>query len=345
MKDQRFIETIRGNWRGHPPVWLMRQAGRYLPEYLKTRAEAGSFLDLCFNPALAEEVTLQPIRRFGFDAAILFSDILVIPHALGQKVDFVKGGGPKLSPLKGRSDIDALQSEGAMERLAAVFETVSRLRLSLPAETALIGFCGAPFTVATYMITGEGSKDQAVTRAFAYENRADFNQLISHLVDVSTDYLLRQIDAGADAVKIFDSWAGALATRELWQWSFEPLAEMTRRIKARHPDIPVILFPRGAGASYPLFARDAGADVIAFDYTVPLDFIAREVYPHVAVQGGLDPLLLVAGGAALDEEVQRLLKAFPEGRYIFNLGHGIVPQTPISHVEKLVHLIRGDIPS
>lgn len=340
MKDAPFLKTIAGEKTDRPPVWLMRQAGRYLSEYRATREKAGSFLDLCYNPELAEEVTLQPIRRFGFDAAILFSDILVIPHALGQDVSFIKGQGPVLKPLKGLTDIESLERDMVLERLQPVFETVSRLSRSLPSQTALIGFCGAPFTVATYMIAGEGSKDQAVTREFAYQNPKAFQKLINLLVDVSTDYLSAQIEAGAETVKIFDSWAGALAETEMMKWSFEPLKEMTRRLKARHPDVPVILFPRGVGVSYKLFALEAGADVMAFDFSLPLSFVQKEIYPHVAVQGGLDPLLLVAGGEALDAAVERFIGAFPDGRYIFNLGHGIVPHTPVEHVSRLLNIIR-----
>ena len=341
MSYSSFLKTIAGEPQSCPPVWLMRQAGRYLPEYRATRATAGSFLDLCYTPELAEEVTLQPIRRFQFDASILFSDILVIPDALGQKVSFVEGKGPVLEKLTSEKDISALKSHQVLDHLKPVFETVSRLRKSLPEDTALIGFCGAPFTLATYMLTGQGSKDQAETREFAFSHPDQMQRLIDILVNASIDYLSQQIQSGADCVKIFDSWAGALAERELLKWSFEPIERIVEAIKARHPNTPVIIFPRGAGVQYEYFAKHSKADVIAFDFNVPAQFIADKVYPHKAVQGALDPMALVAGGEALESEVKRFLSIFDSGRYIFNLGHGIVPQTPIANVDHLLKLIRG----
>jgi uroporphyrinogen decarboxylase len=341
MKNRKLLQTINGEKLASPPIWLMRQAGRYLPEYKATRKEAGSFLDLCYSPALAEEVTLQPIRRFGFDASILFSDILVLPHALGQHVWFEEGHGPRLEPLKSVGDFAQLDQAKILPFLQPVFETVSRLRASLPDETALIGFAGAPFTLATYMLTGEGSKDQAHTRSFAYANPDAMQELIDILTQSCITYLSAQIEAGADVVKLFDSWAGALADEEILRWSFEPLQKITAALKAKYPNTPVMLFPRGVGMHYERFAKQSGADVLAFDYNVPAEFIADKVYPHIVVQGGLDPLSLVAGGDGFEASVKRYLKLFDAGRYIFNLGHGIVPQTPIAHVERLIELVRS----
>ncbi len=337
--DNRLMRVLAGTPATPPPLWLMRQAGRYLPEYRAVRAEAGSFLDLCFSPAQAAEVTLQPIRRFGFDAAILFSDILVVPHALGRTVRFVEGEGPRLEPIDA-AGIEALDEEGIATRLAPVYETVARLRQDLPRETALIGFCGAPFTVATYMVAGKGSPDQAPTRLFAARDPAAFGRLIDRLVTASADYLLRQVAAGADVLMIFDSWAGALAGDDFLRWSVEPIARIVETVRAAAPGVPVIGFPKGAGLGLETFLRRTGVDAVGLDWTVPLEFARDRLQPLAALQGNLDPMVLVAGGTTLDRAVDRILETLGSGRLIFNLGHGIVPETPIAHVERLVERVR-----
>ncbi len=326
--------------QGRTPIWLMRQAGRYLPEYRELRAKAGSFLDLCYTPELAAEVTLQPIRRFGFDAAILFSDILVIPDALGRSVRFNPGEGPMLDPILAE-DIDTLAVEGANDRLEPVFETVERVRAALPAETTLIGFCGAPWTVATYMIAGRGTTDQAPARLFAARDPAAMDRLIDRLTDASAAYLLRQLQAGADVVQIFDSWSGVLAEDQFERWSIRPAAKMVREIKARFPAAKVIGFPKGAGQFAERYMRETGVDGIGVDWTMPLHAARETLQPLGLVQGNLDPMALVAGGAALDAGIDRIMEELSVGRLIFNLGHGIVPETPIAHVERLVERVRS----
>lgn len=323
-----------------PPIWLMRQAGRYLPEYLKTREEAGSFLDLCYNPKLACEVTLQPIRRFGFDASILFSDILVVPDALGQDVSFVKGEGPKLTPLETQKDITSLDIKNTKTKFETVFETVERIRSSLPEETALIGFCGAPWTVATYMIGGQGSTDQAQTRLFAYQKPQLFEKLIEILCYTSVDYLSGQIKAGAQAIQIFDSWAGPLPDDEFRNWVIKPTEQIVSQLKARHPDIPIIGFPRGAGPRYPQYVTMTRVDAVSCDTSLPLTFMQSRLQNRLPVQGNLDPLLLITGGSRLDKRIDEILQALSGGPFIFNLGHGILPQTPIKHVEHLIKRVR-----
>jgi len=325
---------------GAPPIWLMRQAGRYLPEYRALRTKAPSFLDFCFTPDLAVEATLQPIRRFGFDAAIMFSDILVIPHALGQAVRFAEGHGPLLEPIRSAADMQRLSALGLRDRLAPVFETLRRLSAELPAQTTLIGFAGAPWTVASYMIEGAGGSDFVNAKRMAYGEPQLFAGLIDLLVESTIDYLTAQIEAGAEVLQLFDSWSGALAEPERRRWSLEPLTRITQRLKALHPEIPVILFPRGAGLLYGDFARTSGAAGLSLDSSLPLDWAAAELQPHLAVQGNLDPILLLTGGAALDREVKRILAGLGDGRFIFNLGHGILPETPIAHVERLLELVR-----
>ena len=335
-----LLRVLGGERRFPPPLWLMRQAGRYLPEYRALRAKAPSFLDFCFTPELAVEATLQPLRRFGFDGAILFSDILVVPHALGQQVRFAEGHGPLLEPVRTAEDVDRLSSEGLVERLAPVLETLRRLSRALPAETALIGFAGAPWTVASYMIEGAGGSDFVNARRMAYETPELFARLIDLLVESTTDYLSAQVAAGAEALQIFDSWSGALAEPERRRWSLEPLARITRRLKARNPGLPVILFPRGAGLLYRDFARTSGASALSLDSGLPLDWAASELQPHLALQGNLDPVLLLTGGEALERETDRILATLGQGPFVFNLGHGILPETPIPHVERLVERIR-----
>jgi len=321
-----------------PPLWIMRQAGRYLPEYKETRKQAGSFLDLCFTPELAAEVTLQPIRRFDFDAAILFSDILVVPHVLGQKVAFEEGQGPSLDPIG--DDIDRLDLAALEYQLVPIYETVRLVRTSLAPEKALIGFCGAPWTVATYMIAGRGGDDQLPARKLALKNPEKFQQLIDVLVDASASYLIGQIKAGADTVKIFDSWAGVLDEEGFQRWCIRPIKAIAERVRAALPDTPMIAFPRGAGARLKTFAAATGVDAVAIDWMTPMQ-IARELVPAPTVlQGNLDPLRLAAGGKALDDGVDDILAAMRGRAHIFNLGHGITPDTPIRHVEQLVARVR-----
>lgn len=335
----KLMKVLTGEAVPTPPVWMMRQAGRYLPEYRELRAKAGSFLDLCYNPDLAVEVTLQPIRRFGFDAAILFSDILVVPHALGRSLTFVEGKGPVLDPIR-VEEIDRLDTGGFHDHLEPVIETVARLRTELPKEVALIGFCGAPWTVATYMIAGHGTTDQAPARSFAYAHPEEFGRLLDLLADQSADYLARQVEAGANVVQIFDSWAGILDEKSFERFAVRPVARMVRRLREAHPDVPVIGFPRSAGLHYESYRQATGVTALGLDWTVPLEF-ARRLQEQGAVQGNLDPLRLVAGGKALTEGVERILSELGDGPLIFNLGHGIVPQTPIDHVHRMLEIVRG----
>lgn len=340
--DRRFLAPFQGKALDVPPIWLMRQAGRYLPEYRATRTEAGGFLNLCYTPALAAEVTLQPIRRYGFDAAILFSDILVVPDALGQAVRFEEGEGPRLDPIRSAADLAQLDPGATDEKFALVAETVARLRQDLPAETALIGFCGAPWTVATYMVQGRGSPDQAEARLWAYRDPEGFATLMDILVEASIDYLDRQVQAGADCLQIFDTWAGTLPDDEFDRWVVGPTRQIREAIKDRHPDIPVIGFPRGAGAAVVWYVAETGVDGVGFDTAAP-PFLMSETFDEddVVVQGNLDPLLLVAGGSRLDERVDEILDLMRGKRFIFNLGHGIVPQTPPEHVAQLVERVRS----
>ncbi|MGC2854691.1 uroporphyrinogen decarboxylase [Novispirillum sp. DQ9] len=339
--EKRFLRALAGETVTPPPFWLMRQAGRYLPEYRATRADAGGFLDLCYSPDKAVEVTLQPLRRYGMDAAILFSDILVIPDALGRSVRFVQGEGPQLDPLTGEADVEALMLGNVRSHLAPVLETVRGLATAIPATTALIGFCGAPWTVATYMIEGGSSKDYARTKEWAYGRPALFAKLIDVLVEASADYLIAQAEAGAEAVQIFDSWAGVLPEAEFRRWSLEPIARIAAKVKAARPDLPVIGFPRGAGVLYKDFAREAGCDAVSIDTTVPPSWAAEHLQPLVTVQGNLDPIMLVAGGEAMDRATDAILNALGHGPFVFNLGHGIVPQTPPENVARLADRIRA----
>lgn len=338
-KSRIMLDVLKGEARFPPPLWMMRQAGRYLPEYRETRRRAGSFLDLCYDPDLAVEVTLQPIERFGFDASILFSDILVVPHALGRDVRFEEGRGPLLTPIS-VAEIMALESDVFHVNLDPVYETVRRLRTKLPDETTLIGFCGAPWTVATYMIAGHGTPDQAPARLFAYREPAAFQHLLKVLADHSAAYLIRQIEAGADVVQIFDSWSGVLDDATFDQFCVWPVAEIVRQVRAVHPDVPVIGFPKGAGARYRTYRQKTGVTGLGIDWTVPLA-AAKDLQRSGAVQGNLDPLRLVAGGKALSDGVAAILKGLGDGPLIFNLGHGITPETPIAHVEAMVKQVRS----
>jgi uroporphyrinogen decarboxylase len=319
---------------------MMRQAGRYLPEYRALREQAGSFLKLCFTPELAAEVTLQPVRRFGFDAAILFSDILVIPHALGQTLDFVAGEGPRLDPIENAGDLARLSSEVDQARLAPVYETVRLVKAALAPEVALIGFCGAPWTVATYMIAGRGTPDQAPARMFAYRQPDLFQSLIDRLVQGSVDYLVRQLEADADVVQIFDTWSGVLPPEEFDRWCIAPTEQIIRGVRSRVPGAKVIGFPRGAGTGLVRYAEQVSVDAVGLDWMIDRAFARDEVQKRKPIQGNLDPLALLAGGPALDRAVDGVLSAFGEGPLIFNLGHGILPETPIAHVERMIARVR-----
>lgn len=339
MPENRImLDVLRGKAALPPPIWMMRQAGRYLPEYRETRRRAGSFLDLCYDPDLAVEVTLQPIERFGFDASILFSDILVVPHALGRDVRFEEGRGPLLTPISAK-EIAALDGETFHVNLEPVYETVRRLRAKLPDETTLIGFCGAPWTVATYMIAGHGTSDQAPAKLFAYREPAAFLQLLNVLADHSAAYLIRQIEAGADVVQIFDSWSGVLDEVSFEAFCVGPVAEIVRQVRVVYPNVPIIGFPKGAGDHYRSYRQKTGVTGLGLDWTVSLT-MAKELQRGGAVQGNLDPLRLVAGGKALVDGVEAILKALGNGPLIFNLGHGITPETPIAHVEAMVKMVR-----
>lgn len=341
-KSRKIVDVLDGKTVFPPPLWLMRQAGRYLPEYRKTRQQAGSFLDLCYSPELATEVTLQPIRRYGFDAAILFSDILVIPDALDRNVRFEEGHGPRLEPIDA-DGIRALKPDDVAGHLRPVIETVGRIRAALPEETALIGFCGAPWTVATYMIAGHGTPDQAPARLFAYRDRPVFTYLLDFLADVSADYLVAQLDAGADAVQIFDSWAGVLGEREFADFAARPVRRIVDSVRARRPGAKIIAFAKGAGMLLKSYRQATQADAIGLDWSVPLSF-AAELQKDGPVQGNLDPMRVVAGGAALDEGVDAILQALGNGPLIFNLGHGITPQADPENVTRLVKRVRGGRP-
>ena len=334
-------DVLDGKRQSVPPVWMMRQAGRYLPEYRELRAKAGSFLKLCFTPEWAAEVTLQPIRRFGFDAAILFSDILVIPHALGRELRFVEGEGPQLDPLMDGAAVSKLPRQANPTKLAPIYETVRRVKSKLPLQTTLIGFCGAPWTVATYMIAGHGTTDQAPARLFAYREPQAFEGLIDILVDSSIDYLAAQLEAGADAVQIFDTWSGVLPPDQFDRWCIVPTQKIVAGLRKKIPDARIIGFPRGAGMMALSYAEMTGITAIGIDWMMPL-FVAQEaLQPRLPVQGNLDPLALRAGGTALDSSVDAILQSLGGGPFIFNLGHGILPDTPIAHVERMLKRVRG----
>jgi len=336
-----ILEVLSGRALAVPPVWFMRQAGRYLPEYRALRERAGSFLDLCFTPELAAEVTLQPIRRFGFDAAILFSDILVVPHALGRSVSFEAGEGPRLDPLDDAAKLNALAATADEKVFAPVYEAVRRVKRELSANLALLGFCGAPWTVATYMIAGRGTPDQAPARLMAYREPRAFGRMIEILVTVSSRYLVEQLRAGADAVQIFDTWAGVLPPAEFARWCIEPMRKIVANVRAEIPDARIIGFPRGAGASLDTYVNHVPVNALSIDWTAEPGFIRDKVQRKAAVQGNLDPLVLLAGGSALDRGIDEILENFSRGPFIFNLGHGILPETPIAHVEQTLRRIRS----
>lgn len=336
-----LIRVLAGERSAPPPVWMMRQAGRYLPEYRAIRDKVAGFLDLCFTPELAAEVTLQPVRRFGFDAAILFSDILVIPHALGQKVTFSAGEGPLLAPMMDPHEIAALRATIDDAVLAPVFATIRRVRAELAADVALLGFCGAPWTVATYMVAGRGTPDQAPARLLAYREPAAFAALIDRLVAASSAYLVEQFRAGVDAVQIFDTWAGVLGGKEFDRWCIEPARRIVANVRREVPGARIIGFPRGAGTALGRYVDEVAVDAIGLDWMIDRTFARETIQSRRPVQGNLDPLALVAGGAALDRAVDEVLAAFAAKPFIFNLGHGILPETPIAHVERMLARVRG----
>ncbi len=333
------MAALRRQATPHVPIWLMRQAGRYLPEYRAVRARVKSFLELCFTPELAVEVTLQPIRRFPLDAAIIFSDILVIPHALGQSVRFEEGLGPLLEPIRSRDELRKLSLDRLAGTLAPVATAIAAVRRELPEQVALFGFAGAPWTVATYMVEGGGGSEFAIVKEWAYREPESFGLLIELLVDATSEYLLQQVEAGAEILQIFDSWAGVLSPAALERWALQPTAEIVRRVKAKHPDVPIVVFPRGVGAAYARYAAECGCDGLSLDSTVAPEWAAAALQPGMAVQGNLDPLALVVGGGAMREEATRILERLSGGPFIFNLGHGIVPQTPPEHVAALCELV------
>jgi len=339
--NKPIVDVLNGGSLKPPPVWLMRQAGRYLPEYRALREKAGGLLDLVFNPEFAAEVTLQPVRRFSFDAAILFSDILVVPHALGQRVTFTAGEGPLLDPIKDRTDFERLTSEVNHQVLAPIYETIRRVKVALPPPVALLGFCGAPWTVATYMIAGHGTPDQAPARLFAYRDAAAFDVLMDVLVEASASYLVRQLQAGADAVQIFDTWAGVLSPEQFARWCIAPTRRIVTMVRLQVPGARIIGFPRGAGSQLPRYVVETGVDAVGLDWMIDRDFACERVQSIVPVQGNLDPLVLLAGGVALDRAVDAVMAAFAGRPFIFNLGHGILPETPIAHVEQMLKRVRG----
>lgn len=339
--QKTIIRALKGEKLPSPPLWLMRQAGRYLPEYREIRGNVSGFLELCYTPELAVEVTMQPIRRYGFDAAILFSDILVIPDALGQAVRFAEGEGPKLNPLRDVSGLDKLSLDNLHGHLAPVYETVRRLSAELPPETTLIGFAGAPWTVATYMVEGGTSRDFAHARGWGLRDPDGFAKLIDLVTDATAAYLCRQVEEGAEVLQIFDSWAGVLSEGEFEKWSIKPTAKIVSAVKAKHPNVPIIGFPRGAGIRYERYVVETGVDGVSLDSTMPLDWAVKHLQNKVALQGNLDPLLLLGGGEPMEKEIRRILEGLGEGPFIFNLGHGIIKETPPENVARLVEIVRG----
>jgi uroporphyrinogen decarboxylase len=336
-----LIDVLAGKRQAVPPIWLMRQAGRYLPEYRALRQKTGNFLDLCLDPKLATEVTLQPIRRFGFDAAILFSDILVVPYALGQNVAFTAADGPRLDAIDDAESLHKLRRELDHKRLAPVYETILRIRSQLPAGVTLLGFCGAPWTLATYMIAGAGTSDQIPAREFAYRAPEAFGELLDILVDASASYLIRQFEAGVDAVQIFDTWAGILPDDEFDRCCVEPCTRIIAAVRAQIPTAKFIGFPRGAGGRLKRYIDAVPVDAVGLDWTIDLAFARDELQRRKPVQGNLDPVVLLVGGRSLDRSVDRILENFKAGPLIFNLGHGVLPDTPVAHVEQLVARVRA----
>jgi len=339
--DRPLLAVLGGERRDPPPMWMMRQAGRYLPEYRQLREEKGSFLDLVYDADAAAEVTLQPLKRFPqLDAAILFSDILIVPFAIGQNLTFVTGEGPRLTPPLLGAELDDLTPY--LARLEPVYETVRAVKAALAPDKALIGFAGSPWTVATYMVAGQGSRDQAEARRLAYADPARFGALIDRIETVTFDYLAGQVEAGAETLQLFDSWAGNLSPAQFEQWVIAPTARLVAKLKDHNPGVPVIGFPKGAGGKLLAYARQTGVDAIGLDETVDPFWAAAELPEELPVQGNLDPLALIAGGEALGQATRRILDAFANRPHIFNLGHGMLPDTPIAHVEQLIGLVKGD---
>ena len=334
-----LLDTLRGTNASRRPIWLMRQAGRYLPEYRALRAEKGGFLALVYDSEAAAEITLQPIRRFGFDGAILFSDILIVPYAMGQDLEFLTGEGPRLSPRLVDTALNALSA--VPERLEPIYATVTRVRAALGPGRTLLGFAGSPWTVATYMVNGEGSRDQHAARAMAYRDPEAFQAIVDEIVRVTVDYLAGQVRAGVEAVQLFDSWAGSLAPSEFERWVIAPNAAIVEQLRALFPDLPIIGFPKGAGEKLPAYARETGVDALGLDETIDPLWAATALPPGMPVQGNLDPLLLLAGGAELEKQTLRILDAFADRPHVFNLGHGIGQETPLEHVEQLLAVVRG----
>lgn len=339
MTDKALITALKGKRPSSVPIWLMRQAGRYLPEYREIRKKAGTFLDLVYNPELATEVTLQPLRRYPLSAAILFSDILVIPHALGQDVGFQAGEGPVLDAIKTRDRMKKLSKNRLDEILSPIYDTVRQVRAGLPSAKALIGFAGAPWTVATYMVEGKGSKDHGEAKKWAYGDPDGFKQLMDLLVDATSGYLIRQIEAGADALQIFDSWAGTLPEEEFRKWCIAPAKDIVNRVKAVYPDIPIIGFPRGAGLLYQNYAAETGFDALSLDTALPARWAADHLQDRWALQGNLDPKFVAVGGQTMLQEADRILRIFSKGPHIFNLGHGLTPDIPPDHVADLTTFV------
>jgi uroporphyrinogen decarboxylase len=339
--DKPLLAVLCGERRDPAPMWMMRQAGRYLPEYRQLREEKGSFLDLVYDSDAAAEITLQPLTRFPqLDAAILFSDILIVPFAIGQNLSFVAGEGPRLTPTLANVTLDQLTAYPA--RLDPIYETVRKVRTALPTGKTLIGFAGSPWTVATYMVAGQGSREQAEARRLAYRDPGRFGEIIARIEEVTLDYLSGQIEAGADALQLFDSWAGSLSPAQFEQWVIAPTARLVAALKSRHPKIPVIGFPKGAGGKLAAYARETGVTALGLDETVDPVWAATQLPEKLPLQGNLDPLALIAGGDALESAVKRILDALAERPHIFNLGHGILQDTPIAHVEQLIHQVKGD---
>ncbi|HKY83162.1 MAG TPA: uroporphyrinogen decarboxylase [Sphingobium sp.] len=333
-----LLSVLKGERLDPPPMWLMRQAGRYLPEYRELRAQKGGFLELVYDSPAAAEVTLQPLRRFGFDGAILFSDILIVPYAMGQDLWFEAGEGPRLAPILDQTELSALKPD--FSRYEAVYETVRQVKAALDPSVTFLGFAGSPWTIATYMVAGQGSKDQGAARRLAYQDPARFGAIIDAIVDATVTYLAGQIDAGVEAVQLFDSWAGSLAPLQFNRWVIEPNRKIVERLKAIHPAIPIIGFPKGAGAKLADYAAGTGVDAIGVDETVDPHWANRVLPEGLPVQGNLDPLALIAGGRAVEEAVDNIRAAFANRPHIFNLGHGILPDTPIAHVEALIAHVR-----
>jgi uroporphyrinogen decarboxylase len=334
-----LLDTLRGTNTRKRPIWLMRQAGRYLPEYRELRAEKGGFLALVYDTDAAAEITLQPIRRFGFDGAILFSDILIVPYAMGQDLQFLAGEGPKLSPRLVDNALEGLNQVPG--RLSPIYETVGKVRAELATDKTMLGFAGSPWTVATYMVAGEGSRDQHDTRAMAYRDPQAFAAIIDSVIQVTVEYLCGQIEAGAEAVQLFDSWAGSLSPAQFERWVIAPNAAIVEAVKARHPQTPIIGFPKGSGEKLPAYARETGVDAVGIDETIDPIWAARELPEGLPVQGNLDPLLLLSGGDDLDRQARTVLDAFADRPHVFNLGHGIGQYTPIANVEQLLATVRN----